>query len=188
MDDGFNVAAHGGAFSGRGSGRFGDGDDAAIGPCLGRDGAHGLIEIGQTDLHLLPSCSGGAKQGSRSSGIGVRVREDDAKRDGVGIDNEEWILPFAGIMDIDVEAFGREWNLIELGALLVALGGGRLGLVLGSFRVFGNSRDGLLFFVTGDERQGQEKRRGQNCAVARAKNHEIKDSRANESSRMREGR
>jgi len=58
LDDGFDVAADFWAVFGGGEGGLGDGDNAAIAPCGGRQGDEGLGEVGGTQHDL--TAAGGA--------------------------------------------------------------------------------------------------------------------------------
>ena len=162
---------------GAGRGRFGDGDHAAIAPSAGRDGDDGLVEVGEAQLEFLSASGLGAEQGSLADRAGIGVGQKDAKGDDVGADGKKWVGPRGGVVDIDVKALGGQRNLVKLGALGVALGGGGLGLMLGFFGVLGNALDGLLFFVAGNEREGQKQSHRQGSSKEGTQNHEIKDSR-----------
>jgi len=105
LDDGFDVAADFGAVFGAGEGGLGDGDDAAIAPCGGRQGDEGLDEVGGAQLHLAASGGLGAEHGSLANGAAVGVGECDAEVEGVGVDGEKGIEPGAGLAHIDIHAF-----------------------------------------------------------------------------------
>ena len=76
-------------------------------------------------------------------------------------------------MNIDIEALGGQRNLLKLGALLVALGGRGLGLVLGFGGGVGHALNGLLFLVAGRQRKGQKQAHGQNSSETETRNHKI---------------
>ena len=122
-DDGFDVAADHGAVFGRGRGGFGDGDHAAIGPRAGRNGGDGFAEIGEAQLELLAARGRRAEHGSLPYRAGVGIGQNDAQRERVGADRKKRIGPRSRVVDIDIEAFGGQRDQLELGALLVALGG-----------------------------------------------------------------
>ena len=108
LDGGFEVAANLGAVLAAGQGRLGDGDDAAIAPCAGRQGDQGLGEVGGAQLHLLAAGGLGAEHGSLAHGAGVGVGEGDAQVEGAGIDREEGIGPRARLMHIHIHALGGQ--------------------------------------------------------------------------------
>ena len=165
LDDGFYVAADFGAVLGAGLGGLGDGDDASIAPCGGGQGDEGLNEVGGAQLHLLAAGGFGAEHGSLADGAGVGVGESDAEVEGVGVDGEKGICPGGGLMHIYIHAFGGQGDEGQGGALAFAEVGGRLGgglgLALGVDGVLGDSDDGLLFAVAGEERHGEEQ--GDGC-------------------------
>lgn len=105
LDEGFDVAADFWAVFGAGLGGLGDGDDATIAPCGGRQGDEGLGEVGGTQLHLLAAGGLGAEHGSLADGAGIGVCECDAEVEGVGVDGEKGIDPGAGLAHIDIHAF-----------------------------------------------------------------------------------
>jgi hypothetical protein len=55
LDEGFEVAADFGAVFGAGEGGLGDGDNAYLTICGGRQGGEGLGVVGGAQLHLLTS-------------------------------------------------------------------------------------------------------------------------------------
>jgi hypothetical protein len=67
-------------------------------------------------------------------------------------------------MHIDIEALGGQGDIVQGGTLLVAFRGGGLGcslsLFLGGNGGLGNAYNGLLFFVTGNDRNAQEQGHG----------------------------
>ena len=131
LDDGFEVAADLGAVLGAGLGRLGDGDDAAIAPCAGRQGDEGLGEVGGAQLHLLAAGGLGAEHGSLADGAGVGVGQGDAQVEGVGVDGEKGIGPRARLMHIHIHALGGQRDQGQGGALAVAEVGGGLSGGLG---------------------------------------------------------
>ena len=137
-----------------------------------------LLEVGEAQLELLAARGLGPQQGSLPHRAGVGVGQDDAQRQRVGADGKKRIGPRGGVVNIDIEALGGQRNLLELGALLVALGGRGLGLVLGFDGVLGHALDGLLFLVAGGEREGQKQAHGQDSSETGTRDHKIKDSRA----------
>ncbi len=70
------------------------------------------------------------------------------------------------VVDIDIEAFGGQRNLVELGALLFALSSRSLRLVLGFFSILFDARHRLNFPVAGCDCQGGKQDQDQHSFVA----------------------
>jgi len=153
LDDGFDVAANAGTIFGSGLRRLRDSDDAAVTPRSGRQSQKRFGEIGETDDHLLAASRFRAEHGSLPDGAGIRIGHDDAKVQGIGIDGDEGIHPGAGLVHINIEAFGGQRDAGEDNALLVALSGvslgSRLSLLFCSYGGFSDANDCLFFFMAG---------------------------------------
>jgi len=171
LDGGLNVAADFGAVCGCGKGGLGDGDDASVAPCRGRDGDDGLGEVCGVQLEFLAAGGLRAEHGSLAYGAGVGVGDGDAENDDIRTDGEEGIGPGGRLMDIDIEALGGQRNEVKLGSLLVALSGRGLYLVLGVDGGLSDAYDGLLFLVASDNGDGQEKGEGEKALDSRRFNH-----------------
>lgn len=178
-DHSFEIAADAGAVFRSGRRGFDNRDHAAVMPSPGGNGSNGLVEVGKPQIQFLASRSRGPKQRSLAGRHGVRVRQHDAQREQICADREKRIGPLGGIVNIDIEAFGRKGNLFERGAFLVMFGGRCLGLVLSLRGIVRDALDGLLLLVTGGDREGQKTGHGQNWFAAGTMNHKFKDSRVN---------
>ena len=152
-DDGFEVAANSWAVFRRRGGGFRDRDYSAIGPCSGGNGGDGSVEVGEMQLQLLPPCRHGTKQRSLPHGAGVGISQNDAQSNGVSANHEEGICPLRGVVDINVEALGGQWNLVKLGAFLVPLLCRLVRPMLGVYSVLFHSDNGTLFPMAGSENQ-----------------------------------
>jgi len=160
---GFHVAPDHGAVLGVGLRRFDDGDNASIAPCGGRNGDNGFGQIAGVQLDLLAARSISVRRGSLACGAGSGSGSGwrDAQGQRIRADRKKGIFPRAGLMNVDVKAFGGQWNLLQLRALRVAYGGRSLSFFFGVDGGLGNALYGLLAPVARGRSEGQKQSHAQ---------------------------
>jgi hypothetical protein len=80
-------------------------------------------------------------------------------------------------MYVNIQALGGQWDSGKLGALIIALRGSGLGLLLSLYGVLGYSRHCLLSAVAGRNPEGEHKPNCRKSPLLCAHYHAIKDSR-----------